>query len=408
MSNYRKDELEAKTRDEIRVLAKEAGVSNVSYNTKAENIRLILNAQIKESVAFRQRNQEALDEVFPMEDDDFDEVDEDEDEVKADFDEDDEVDDDEDREPEPFSAYNISIHQDGRSTITFVDDDGLQSITQEHPAFERILADLLVGRKPRSYDPASSLAASIEHIGDSRLSVATPTDGAYLGADPANYKPSVLFDGEPIHGRMVDVFLRYHLEGRDATNLVRFLERCKANPVEGAAEGLFNWGGSERLTITPEGHFIGFKAVRNTLDADVYESSSSGEAWVNGEHRTGRIRQQVGDVVTMPPRLVTPGPECSTGLHVGDWNYASTFLGSTSIVMEVDVDPADVVNVPNYETGKMRVVKYLVSQIHDRASEDDASHQEPEAVAVEDVEYLLAEAEVPATFWKRLLGRKRG
>lgn len=51
-----------------------------------------------------------------------------------------------------------------------------------------------------------------------------------------------------------------------------------------------------------------------------------------------------------------PSQDC-VGLHVGTWQYASTFSERT---LEVEVHPRDVVSVPNYDKNKMRVCRYKV------------------------------------------------
>ena len=62
----------------------------------------------------------------------------------------------------------------------------------------------------------------------------------------------------------------------------------------------------------------------------------------------------------MPRSEVDENPDnhCSSGFHVGAWEYASSF---GERVVLVEVDPADVVSVPNdYNAQKCRVTKYKV------------------------------------------------
>jgi hypothetical protein len=300
----------------------------------------------------------------------------------------------------PVRNYHLSIAADGRSTVTFVSNGDLVSVDSEHDAYLRVLEALLAGQDPEPWlGDAVNVEAIVEALSD-RLSVVFP---ASPDPDP---KPVVLFDGEPIHGRLVDVFLRYHLEGRDASNLVKFLERCQVNPVEGAAQQLFDWDGAVngRLAINEDGFFVGYKSLRRSSEPGKFEPSQRGPGEVNGvKPADGILRQGIGDVVTIDPKLVKPGPECSVGLHVGSWDYAAGFGGD--VKCEVLVDPADVVNIPRSETGKMRVVRYTVAQFHERR-DGIASHHEPPAVPLENLEVSLLDAEVPVGFWKRLLKRR--
>jgi hypothetical protein len=75
----------------------------------------------------------------------------------------------------------------------------------------------------------------------------------------------------------------------------------------------------------------------------------------------------VGNVVEIPRNQVDEDSNrtCSHGLHVANWNYAHTQFASSDassdIMLEVEVNPADVVAIPtDYNNAKMRVCKYKV------------------------------------------------
>lgn len=309
-------------------------------------------------------------------------------------------------------AFNLNVDSRGRSTVTFVSRGQLVSLREDDESYVRVVDALLRGEDPDFWINATAiLEGAVSNFGN-RVTLVQDRPGP-----GGRSEIRVLFDGKPIHGRIVDMLTRYHIEGRDVSNLVRFLERLDANPVESAKEGLFRWAGADRgLSIDADGYFIGFKAVyRDVVDADGvqwYRSSSSGWATVDGVEQGSRydkvaIRQKVGSIVTMPAVDVKPGPECSVGLHVGSHHYADTFLGGQGVVMEVRVDPADVVNVPDHDTGKMRVVKYEVVQFHERG-DGNARHHEPAATWIEEEVTPIVESVVPEGFWKRLLRRRGG
>jgi hypothetical protein len=60
-----------------------------------------------------------------------------------------------------------------------------------------------------------------------------------------------------------------------------------------------------------------------------------------------------------------PNNTCSYGLHVANWDYAyNNYGGKSDIMLEVEVDPADVVAIPvDYNQSKMRVCKYKVINV---------------------------------------------
>lgn len=171
--------------------------------------------------------------------------------------------------------------------------------------------------------------------------------------------------------------------------MVRFLIRAKENPSMPDADKLYRWIFSEKLTLTPDGHFLGYKSVAKhpnrdlskieiTLpngddetadyahtmhDGGVFWSHFDGGGITNGVEFPGQVPQWVGSVVEMPrDRVDDRGHvECSVGLHVGTYGYASQFYaGDTSQLLLVKVDPKDVVSVPDYDFTKLRACRYTV------------------------------------------------
>lgn len=153
------------------------------------------------------------------------------------------------------------------------------------------------------------------------------------------------------------------------------------------ADQLYRWIFSEKLTLTPDGHFLGYKSVskypngtdqvailpngdKETADYaytmhddEVYWSHFSGGGITNGVEFTGQVPQWVGATVEMPRDKVDSRGhvECSVGLHVGTYGYASTFhSGDYSQLLLVKVDPKDVVSVPDYDFTKLRACRYTV------------------------------------------------
>ena len=124
-------------------------------------------------------------------------------------------------------------------------------------------------------------------------------------------------------------------------NLHRFLERCG-------------------LKITKDGNFIGYKAVRSDF-YDIY---------------SGTIKYEVGSKVTIPLSECDPNPTvtCSKGLHVGTLDYAMNYGGPDSVILEAEVDPRDVVSVPEEEVDKLRChslyVRDVVKTSEDTEDED--------------------------------------
>jgi hypothetical protein len=134
---------------------------------------------------------------------------------------------------------------------------------------------------------------------------------------------------------------------------------------------LYDWLKDRDFTLTSDGCFLAYKGVIPSGEG-YYLSISAGSAYVNDELVTGQIRQEVGDIVTMGRSKVAfdPGVGCSTGLHAGTWEYASSF--ARGAVLTVKINPRDVVSVPtDCEAQKLRVCRYEI------VSETEVEYNEP-------------------------------
>jgi len=152
-----------------------------------------------------------------------------------------------------------------------------------------------------------------------------------------------------------DKIIKFSNEGLPYEPLVKFAENLQKNPSFRAVNELFSFLEKNDHPITENGCFIAYKKVRPDF-LDIY---------------TGTIDNSVGNTVEMPRNQVNEDPTqtCSHGLHVANWDYASNFYwsGIDSKMLEVEVNPADVVAVPiDYNHAKMRVCKYVVLGVVDQ------------------------------------------
>lgn len=99
--------------------------------------------------------------------------------------------------------------------------------------------------------------------------------------------------------------------------------------------------------ITTEGNFIAYRAVRNDLL----------------DKHTRTISNAIGNIVEIDRSKVDDNPNnvCSSGLHVATLTYAQGFSSGDDKILDVEVDPSDVVAVPtDYQGTKMRVCRFKV------------------------------------------------
>lgn len=277
--------------------------------------------------------------------------------------------------------HNILTTSDGKSVIVLLPAGGEPAlITEEHPNYLRI-ADILY----KGGDPTEFLNANPVQIVVHLTSRASVVNGV------------LHFDNDPVYNGLATVIQRYHGEGRDATNLVRFMERLSLNPSANSREQLFTWAEAQSLTIDNDGFIVGYKGVYSRgddtdyidaensplfpLDKYPYRSSTGGHGIVDGHEIDGYLPMGVGVTVEMPRGEVQDNPSqgCSTGLHVGTYDYAKGY-SSNGALLEVKFDPADVVSVPSEcSAAKLRCCRYIGVAIHDEAVGDDLSDHEPEA-----------------------------
>ena len=162
----------------------------------------------------------------------------------------------------------------------------------------------------------------------------------------------VYFNGEVIHGTIVEKILSFIKEGISPTPLVKFLTNLMQNPSRRSVSQLYSFLEHGNMPITPDGHFLGYKSVRSD--------------WK--DHHTGNFSNKIGEILSMPRNSVCDDANlgCSYGFHVGSLEYATTFGGSDRKVVIVKVNPADVVSVPHdCDFQKMRTSRYEVVGVYD-------------------------------------------
>lgn len=159
-----------------------------------------------------------------------------------------------------------------------------------------------------------------------------------------------------------DKIVRFSNEGLPFKPLLKFAENLQSNPSFRAVNELYQFLEKNLHPLTDNGCFIAYKKVRKDFK-DAY---------------SGKFDNSVGNVVEMPRNQVNEDANqtCSHGLHVANWDYAHNVYsaGDGGIMLEVEVNPIDVVAVPiDYNNAKMRVCKYKVLSVITQAHDDDVS-----------------------------------
>lgn len=240
--------------------------------------------------------------------------------------------------------YTLIGTEDGDSYISvFVPGHPPQVAGDSHPNFEKIVFGAAAGDEKviELFDIAATAGQKFARLSER---ITTKNGRLYL-------------DNVEVNSALATQVLRFLDEGvEDWKPLVAFFENVQANPNEHSREQLYNWLSQRDFTITQDGMIVGYKGVTSDL-----KSIHSGRAIVDGQEITGQIPNALGSVIEMPRDQVQHDPSvgCHRGLHVGTYEYASGF--AQGALLEVHVNPRDVVSVPtDCNWAKVRTCRYVV------------------------------------------------
>jgi len=217
----------------------------------------------------------------------------------------------------------------GKSVVV-VFDTGMRSVPVENPLYKRV-RELIESFK----------FEDLAEVVDMSTRVAKHTDGLFYVVDSVVY-----VENDPLPDTLSKRLIEFMEQNLPCDALVNFWNKLKLNPSLRSREMLWSFLDHNGIPLTEDGCFICYKRV----DSDYKDC------------HTHTFDNSPGCVVSMLREEVDDDPErtCSSGLHVAAFPYAKSFY-SNGILVEVKVDPEDVVAVPNdYNGQKMRVCEYEV------------------------------------------------
>jgi hypothetical protein len=154
--------------------------------------------------------------------------------------------------------------------------------------------------------------------------------------------------------------------------ILKFWERLRKNPSYDAVQRLFDCLDFNHHPLMTDGRFLCWRKVRRHEDGNLYDIY------------TGKVRNNPGDKPRMKRNQVDEDKDktCSFGYHGSSFLYAQKHYGtSTDELIEVAVDPEDVVAIPrDYNNMKIRICGYEVlkeceeedkSELYNYNSEED-------------------------------------
>ena len=162
----------------------------------------------------------------------------------------------------------------------------------------------------------------------------------------------VYVNGKPVVTSIANRIKEFAKKNENPSRLVKFWEKLKKNPSYWCVENLFPFIDEHKNPIAPDGRFMAYKVVTRDFK----------------DNYTKKIDNTPGVKVPPFPRNEVDddkSKDCSLGYHVGSAKYVLDFgpqyVGLGARYIEVLVDPADVVSVPqDVAAEKIRVLTYEV------------------------------------------------
>lgn len=263
---------------------------------------------------------------------------------------------------------------DNHKSLTVFDADGYSKVVdQGHPYFTKILQTLIEDPQDRDkieglIDPEVGITRAVQAVSNR---VTVDRNGVYLdGIRDQSSLSRVIKD-------------KVYAGDDDWGRFVRFMVNLSDNPSHKAQSAVFEWVQKHGATITEDGRIVGYKGLIWGSDVDGNECAVSNHTGPNnfidgvlyGEPDTNyHVPNRVGQTISKRRADVDDNRAlaCSTGLHVGAYNYALTFgeqrnqanyhasMGRSTFAL-IAFNPRDVVSVPDgVSDWKIRVCSYEV------------------------------------------------
>ncbi len=233
-----------------------------------------------------------------------------------------------------------------QESITLMTNEGVPLIaTKGHPSFQKVRKAILNEDFETALDllqPRSQIEKCSENI--------------------TIQENEVFYKNYPINLTVTATLLGMIREG--AKNLdpwLKHVELLMENPNSKSREELYDFLSYKGLPIDEDGYVLAYRGVNNELWS---KSGNLNTIVLQGRvNDRGQIWNGVGETIEVDRGSVDGDRSrgCSHGLHVGSFDYATSWAGENGRIILIRFSPADAVSVPsdcNFQ--KLRVCKYEV------------------------------------------------
>lgn len=173
----------------------------------------------------------------------------------------------------------------------------------------------------------------------------------------------MFWKGREFHNAMSRRMIQMLQDGFSIEPLVNFMDNLMQNPSHRSVNELYGFLEKNNLPITPDGHFLAYKRVREDYR----------------DCHTGTMDNSVGKTVEMPRNEVDDNSNntCSSGLHFCSQEYLISFGGERTVI--VKINPRDVVSIPNdYNNSKGRACRYeVIGEVGVRQEDEEQDFTAP-------------------------------
>jgi len=229
----------------------------------------------------------------------------------------------------------ISFIVTNSGTINAVANGKSYTIARDHPSYKGI-KEAIVKDDAAALERLTNVARAVQSFSGETVQV---RDGV------------VYYMGEELHNTVTQRILGLMRDGFPFEPMTRFLANLMENPSKHSVDELYAFLEHKGLPITEDGCFLGYKAVRGD--------------WT--DKHSGKITSKPpmdGNPAVNPPPLKRNQVDddwrnaCSSGYHVGSLEYVKGFANDGDHILQVKVNPKDVVSVPSSENTKLRTCWY--------------------------------------------------
>jgi len=244
------------------------------------------------------------------------------------------------------------------SNIVVVIDNKSHTITKTHLAYEKIKTAIREG----DWDTVKGIVDPVKTVLN------------FGAGNIAVQGEKIFYKGQEMHNSLTKRMLQMIEEGFPIEPLAKFWDNLMLNPSFRAVNELYSFLEKNNLPITPDGHFLAYKKVRDDY-MDVHSGTTPNKlsgAWTPEQlasmpiiaGKKNEITITVVDgvtVVEMPRNQVNDDQNntCAEGLHFCSQEYLNSFGGERTMILKIN--PRDVVSIPtDYNRSKGRASRYEI------------------------------------------------